>query len=469
MSSHQCREIDMKSQKRISISLCFLFWTSTFVYGQNCDTSYILIIKPYTEIRCKIDGSEPLDVKISNYNLARKIYDALSQSKYKKIIDLRSRFDEVMELTKLIKDYSEKEFIEGALKIIPYTPDIFLFSSIDKETGKVVLRTEILDLSTKSRAVAIRKISFQDFLIDDVVDHEINDLAKDLICELTGCDPICDPIFDFISLKKYEKTLDNLKYGIGMGFGYATGNKLTLENISRELRTIPPHDDDVRYRGNEILPVNIPDNYLVRENSVDINLGQRLSLDIMQISFWGIVNLAIRTTSIKESGQALNQNLYRKWYVTNNINDPENPSSGTAYIYYGIKSKSRNFFESKSFSMPLFITYPVLYAGRKKEIICKLLVGTNILLPSKIELESENGWYRFGEYNIQNKSSIGNLKEVEWFAGIDIEGSLSKTLKLGFQFTRVYLDYKGDFNVPLSFKQQENGTTSLRISLIKMF
>jgi hypothetical protein len=267
------------------------------------------------------------------------------------------------------------------------------------------------------------------------------------------------------------KTLDGLTYGIGMGLGYGTWNELTLENIPRELRTIPPHPDDVLYRGHDILPVNIPDNYLVRENSVDINFGQRLSLDIIQISYLGIVNISVRTTSIKELGQLLNQNLYRKWYVTNNVSDPENPNSGTAYIYYGIKSKNRAFFDSKSFSLPLSITYPVLYAGRKKELICKLLGGTNILLPDKIELETEKGWYRFGEYEIQNggKSSIGDLKEIEWFAGIDIEGSLSKTLRLDFQFARVYSYYEGDFNVPLSFKQQEHGTTSLRINLIRMF
>jgi hypothetical protein len=407
-----------------------------------------------------------LDVKINKFKLARKIYDALSQSQYKKIIDLRSGFDEVLELTGIIKDYSGKEFIEGALKVIPYRPDIFLFSSIDKETDEVVLRAEILDLSTKSRAVAIRKIGFRYFLAYDMlVDDEIKVLASDLKDELTGG----NNIYGFISLEEYGKTLNNLKYSIGIGFGYDTGNKLTLENISSELRRIPPHDDDVRDRGPDILPVNIPDNYLVRENSADINLGQRLSLDIIQISLWGVINLSLRTTQIKESEQTLNQNLYRKWYVTNNVNDPDNPNSGTAYIYYGIKSKNRNFFESKSFSLPLFITYPVLYVGRKKEVICKLLGGTNILLPDKIELESEKGWYRFGEYAIQNKSSIGDLKEIEWFAGIDIEGNLSNTLKLCIQFMMVYNDYQGNFNVPISLKSEDNLHSSIRINLINMF
>ena len=439
---------------------------SSFLYGQN--SPYKLVINPYTEVLPDIKYSiDRVDVKINRYDLARKIYDALIQPNYKSILEVRAFNETIINLKNFIKDYNGKQFSDSVrLVIFPYKPDILLFSSIDKENEMVVLKAEIFDLSAKSIAAKNRKINFEDFKNDDaLVNQEIKQLAKELICELTGC----KPAFGFISLKEYEKTLDNLKYGIGMGFGYATGNKLTLENISKDLRTIPPHDDDVRYRGNEILPVNIPDNYLVRENSVDINLGQRLSFDVMQISFWGIVNLAIRTTSINESGQTLNQNLYRKWYVTNNINDPDNPSSGTAYIYYGIKSKSRNFFERKSFSLPLFITYPVLYAGRKKEVICKLLGGTNILLPAKIELESEKGWYRFGEYEIQNKNSTSDLKEIEWFAGIDIEGSPSKTLKLGFQFIRVYSDYKGDFNVPLSFKQQENGTTSLRINLIKMF
>jgi len=456
----------MKRQKKISLALFVLLCTSPLLYGQNCDPPYILIVKPYTEIRCQIkDSKVPLDVKVNNFNLARKIYDVLSQSQYRNIIDLRSGFDEVLGLTEFIKEYSGKEFIEGTLKIIPYRPDMFLFSSIDKETDEVVLRVEILDISTKSRAVAIRKIGFRYFLAYDMlVDDEIKALASGLIDQLTAP----KPHFGFISLDEYGKTLSNSTYGIGIGFGYATGNKLTLEDISSDLRRIPPHADDVKYRGPDILPVNIPDNYLVRENSVDINFGHRLSLDIMQIDLWGIVNLSIRTTSIKESGQTLNQNLYRKWYVTNNINDPDNPNSGTAYIYYGMHSSKRNYFESKSFSLPLLITYPVFYAGRNKEVIFKFLGGTNILLPDKIELESEKGWYRFGEYEIQTKSSIGDLKEIEWLVGIDMEGNLSNTLKLGIQFILIYNDYQGNFNVPISLKSEDNLHSAIRIYLMNM-
>jgi hypothetical protein len=458
-------EIDMIRQQRILVSLFVLFWTSLYLNGQNCDSSSILIVRPYTEINCPTNPSEPLDVSIIKFNLARKIYDALSLPRFKKTVDLRSRYDEVMELTKIIKDYKGKEFISGALKIIPYTPDLFLFSSIDKETDKVVLREEILDLTTKFRAVAIRKISFPDFLNDEITNAEVNQLANDLLCNLCGC--FCKP-FGFISLKEYRKTLDKYNFNIALGFGFSAVNEATLENIPREIRTIPPNSDDVKYRANDILPVDIPDNYLVRENSVDLNLGNRFSLDIT-LSYLGIINLAIKTTSINESGQIPGQNLFKKWYVTNNINNPDDPNSGTAYIYYSIKSKNRIFFTRNSISLPLIITYPVLYAGRKKEIICKLVGGTNLLLPSEIEFESEKGWYRFGAYQIQDKSSIGYLKEIEWYTGIDIIGNISKRIKVSFQWIRVYSEYKGDFKVPLSFKLESNVTSSLRLSWIGEF
>jgi hypothetical protein len=444
----------------ISISLLWL----PSLEAQNCDTSYVMIVKPYSEVLIHPDPHNPIDSKITSFDFARKLYDALSQYKQ---IDLRSRFDEIKSLTELIKEYRGKEFISGALKIIPYSPDLFLFSSIDKEMEKIIFRTEILDLSTKSRAVSIKKIGFKDFFDDAILDDNINDVAEELVCKLTGCCSCCG----FISLDDYMKKSGNLKYRIGIGFGFSTGNEVALENISRDLRWIPPHPDDLINRGNDILPVNIPDNYLVRENRADINLGQRISLDFLQISLWGIVNLSIRSTQIKEPGKSLNQNLFRKWYVTSNVNDPDNPNSGTAYIYYSIQSKSRYFFSSKSFSLPLFITYPVLYFGREKDITCKILGGTNILLPAKIELESEKGWYRFGEYEVQDgvKTNIGELKEIEWFGGFEIEDYISEILVLNFQAAIVVSQYKEDFNVPLTLTSPDKITTSLRLNLFRMF
>jgi hypothetical protein len=458
----------MKICEKLPIFLIGFFWMPTFLNGQNYDSSFVLIVHPRTEIQFIPDRLDPLDVKISTFDLARKMYDELSKCEKIKLI---SKFDNVMQLVTSFDTLRGNEFIKKTLNVILYKPNGFLFASIEKEINEIIIRAEVLTTSDRSlSAVAKQKISFKDFLANNrFVDFAIKELSEEIAEKITK--KACNKhVVGYISLDDYLNMSGRLKYGLGLGLGFKAGNNLTLENISNELRSIQPHINDVRDRP-DILTVSNPDNYLIRENNADISLGTSLSFDILQISYWGIVNLSIRTTSINESGLILNQNLYRKWYVTNNINDPDNPSSGTAYIYYSIKSKGRNFFERKSFDLPLFITYPVLYVGRQKEVICKLLGGTNILLPYKIELESEKGWYRFGEYEIQNegKRSLGDLKEIEWFAGIDIDASISRTLKLGLEFAEVYTDYKGDFNVPLSFKQQKNFTTSLRIDVVWQF
>ena len=323
-----------------------------------------------------------------------------------------------------------------------------------------------MDLSSKSLVVVNRRIGFTDFLNGEIVENEISDLASELYCKLTGC---CNSNFGFISCSDYLKLNNESKISVGVGIGINSDNNIYIDNISQTIRYILPHEDDVQYRGNDILPVNNPDNYLVGQNSMELKLEKTLTLNIFQINLYGIFNIAINTTGINRSELVLNQNLYHKWYVTNNLDDPENPNSGTAFIYYGVKSKKRNFFESKSFSIPLSVTYPVFYLGNGKEVILKLLGGTNILLPEKIELEYEKGWYRFGEYEVQNdgNGTIGEIKEVNWFAGFEAEGRIGDLLKLNFQLAYVHSEYSGNFSFPLSFHLKNNSTTLIRLNILR--
>ena len=447
--------------------IVFLSLISNILYSQNCNTKFKIIVRPYTDkpYSASTLPLNELNFKIVNFDMAQKVCDSFIR--YNKNIELISNNGNIKKIIEMISDSVKQEtFIKKVDTLLNDSSALFLFSSIDVNDTYVVLRAEIVDSSAKLKAFATREIERDLFKLDKSGNNEINDLVDDLICQLTGC----GNTVGFIAIENYLKNSCNLKYGIGVGFGIKTGNTITLDNISKDLRSIPPHPDDILYRPN-ILPPSDPDNYIIGNNSVDINLGQSLSFDILQFSFWGIVNLSVRTTQIVGSGQTLNQNLFRKWYVTNNVSDPDNPNSGTAYIYYSIKSIDMNFFESKSFSLPLFITYPVLYIGREKDVIVKVLGGTNALLPNKIEFESEKGWYRYGEYEIQDsgKQSIGELKETDWFCGVDVEANFNNLWKFNFECTRVYSDYDGNFNVPLTINTQNNVSASFRISVQRMF
>jgi len=268
------------------------------------------------------------------------------------------------------------------------------------------------------------------------------------------------PKCGFISLNDYTKKYS--KFSIGFGFGYKKGDHVTLGNIPRNIRTVDPHPDDVKYRPDDILDPNNPDNYLIIENTVHVALEHRISLDV-HFRFWGILNIAIQTSEIKGSEVKENENFYRKSYIK------EGSPGGDALIYYLVRSKNRSFLDRNSFSLPIYITYPVFYCGKNKEVIFHLVGGTNLLLSDKISLEAEKGWHRFNERQKETTFDLGKLKETEFFAGFKIEGAFTKSIRFGLQFTLVYTEYQEDFNVPLSLQQSNEVLPSLRLNLTKLF
>ncbi|MGI0010677.1 MAG: hypothetical protein ACREAE_04675 [Nitrosopumilaceae archaeon] len=281
-------------------------------------------------------------------------------------------------------------------------------------------------------------------------------------------DPIISPNFTrimlhksqcgFMSLNEYIK--ENDRYAIGLGLGYRKGDHVTLGNIPSDIRTTLPHPDDVKNRSGDILDPNIPDNYLIHENAVRIDLGHRKSIDV-HFSLWSVINVMIRTSAIRESEVVENQNLFRKNYIKPGI-------TGEALIFYSVKSKKRQFFDGNSFSLPIYITYPVLYCGKNKGLVFRIVGGTNILLPDKIELVAEQGWDRFAEKEIKEAFGLGKLKELGWFGGINVEGIPAMDYRLGIQFTVVYTDYQENFKVPLSLQLENSVRPSLRVSIIKL-
>jgi len=264
----------------------------------------------------------------------------------------------------------------------------------------------------------------------------------------------------FISLKDYIK--NHSKFSIGFGFGYRKGDQVSFGNMPSNVRMGRPHPDDVKYRPNEILDPNNPDNYLIVENTVNVALKHRISLEV-HFRFWGILNIAIKTSRIKESKVIEHENYFRESYIK------EGSPGGDALIYYLVRSKNRSFFDGNSFSLPIYVRYPVFYCGKNKEAIFLLVGGTNLLLPDKISLEAEKGWHRFNERQKDTTFVLGELKETEFFAGFDIEGAFIESIRFGLQFTLVYTEYQEDFSVPLTLQQSNKVLPSLRLNLTKLF
>ncbi len=265
------------------------------------------------------------------------------------------------------------------------------------------------------------------------------------------------PKWGFLQLNDYIKGRRGYAIGLGLGFGVEGSDHVLLGNVPSDIRTVPPHPDDLRDRSTEILPPNVLDNYLVHENAVRIEVGYRANIDIF-ISFWGIINVAVRTSSIRHSEKVEGQNYFRKDYIR-----PE--YFGKAMIYYSVESRKKQFLDRSSFSLPIFLTYPALYFGENKEIISRIVLGTNTILPQRIDLQSEQGWDRFGERQVQQARDLGELKEIEWFGGIDFERTAVKDLKLGIQFMLVYTVYQESLKVPLSLESEDRWLFLIRLNM----
>ncbi len=422
----------------IGLILCFLAnLMSNISFASSCDSAFILVVDPVAEIRwVKPDEYDPVDVKIQEYayRFPQLLYECIAN---KKNFDLRTRFDELIRLKEQIESDNRKEFIAGTLKLLPYRPCAYLFTSIYKETEKVVLHAEIIDLSAKPSKVESCRIRFTDFLDDDYVRRKIKVLA--------------------------DKIGNSSEPSWGMSFGLTYqygGDQVTLYNVPADIRTIPPHSDDILNRPGDILDTTISDNYLVRENIIKFELGHRQTLELGVSILKGIVSIAIRTTAIERIERGFNQNQFRKAYIDP---VPGDPFEGSAFIYYIIEAEERDFLDKNSFSIPVYVAYPIICIGGNQEILLRAVAGTNVLLPETIELVSEQGWDRYGALEIQHKKKLGKFKNLSLFYGIRIDGTVMEKLKLGFEFTLVHTDYRKDFSIPLSVDLDRNIRPAFKI------
>lgn len=320
-------------------------------------------------------------------------------------------------------------------------------------------------ISIDVRTIIITKIDSRGGSIIEFRVKAISVLSNSIITEEGITFPIAEIDMVAEKIRQLARKIcedTNEKISIGIGFGYQKRDHITLSNILKEIRTTPPHPNDIVYRSHEILNPDNPDNYLIIENTVHIVLEHRISLAV-NLRVWGILNIAIQTSAINESRVIETENYFRKSYIK------EGAIGGDALIYYLVRSKKRSFIDGNSFSLPIYITYPILYFGKNKEAIFHLVGGTNLLLPEKISFEAEKGWHRFNERQKDTTFDLGELKETKFFAGFDIEGAFTKSIRLGFQFTFVYTESQEDFNVPLSLQQSNKVLLSLRLNFIKLF
>jgi len=262
------------------------------------------------------------------------------------------------------------------------------------------------------------------------------------------------------SFKEYIKKQSLLS--IGFGFGYRQDECVILGDIPKKIRTIPPHTDDVLYRPDEILDPFNPDNYVIIYNAANVALSRRISFDLY-FCFWGIFNIAISTSEIRESEVEEGVNLFRKSYIK------EGAPGGDALIYYLVRIKSCSFLYEKSFSLPIYIQYPILFFGRNKQAFLTLMAGTNALLPNRISLQAERGWHRFNERQKKDSFELGDLKEINYFTGLDIKVSPTRSLEFGMQILLVYTDYQEDFEYPLSLEHPDKALASVRFHVSKLF
>lgn len=274
---------------------------------------------------------------------------------------------------------------------------------------------------------------------------------------------IC-PKFGWMSFRKYLERRKTHPIEIGLGFGFRTGNQITLGNIPKEVRTVPPHPDDVMYRLGDILDPNDPNNYLIIESEARVDLPDRKSLDL-HVSMYGIVHVALSTSSIGTSEEVLDQNLFRKQYIREYV---EGDPRGSALIFYSVRASSRKYLSGNSFSVPIYVTYPVFFLRRDNDLFVRILAGTNLLFPEKISIEAVRGWDRFNELEIKDIVDVGEIKEIEWFAGIDIVGTIAKNTRLGLELTLVYADYQINATTPVSLDLDNNVRPSVRLSISNM-
>lgn len=171
---------------------CIKFYLFLCILSFDCGYSLenkspiLLIIDPNCDVASTVmDSRTEIDLRIASYSeqFPEVIYDYLVPAKE---VDLRTQFDELTKLKEQILNDSREDFIKVSKNIVHYQPDAYLFTSINKTIDEVIIRAEILDLSSKPLAIASKKIRFRNFFNDSLVIKETHDLTKFLILQLTS-------------------------------------------------------------------------------------------------------------------------------------------------------------------------------------------------------------------------------------------------------------------------------------------
>jgi hypothetical protein len=456
----------MKNCNKLLALLFFLSWPVYSVNGESSDSSRVVIIHPKTSLPLDLKENDPVDIAIRSLNLARRVYYALNNCES---LILPGMDEEVMKMLMKIQEYDNTEFLKRAEGIMKRTFNYCLFTSIEKRSlGNIILRAEVLDkngtlVASKEQTLTPQELLVKNFIVNSAITKLANGICSKLV-------PPKNPV-GLLSLAEYTQVSEKQKFSFGLGFGRNSDYEFEIADISSDLRKVLPHPEDVNNRKNDLLPESNTKNYIIGNNRVTVKAGGNLYLDLINVSFWGIANISLRTTMMVEPDHIWEVNTYRKWYVTNDITNPDNPDSGTAYIYYSLHPEGKGFMTRNSFSLPVCITYPVLYGGNNRELILKLMGGSNVLMPNKLEIVAEKGWYRYSKFEImQNGSSvISELKEIDWFGGIALEGNFFKTIKLDLQVARVHAKFKSDENALFSLQNPDCYYSTLRMGFRYLF
>lgn len=364
----------------------------------------------------------------------------LPNADYRKIMSVVSYDDDLSSLIDVMKDIISK-----------YVRTVII-TKIDSDGANTIeIKAKAIDLLDYSIVVE-KNIKFSTTEIS-VVEEKIDELAKCILCT--------NAVIGHVDLKKYLIERNNYPFQVGVGFGIQSGGSITLGNVPSEARIIPPHPDDLENRYTEILDPTVTDNYLIYENEVFVDLLSKKSIDF-NLSFYGLINITLRTTDFASSEENNGCNLFLKRYIK-----PE--YYGDAFIYYTIKTQDQGFFSKNSLSLPISLSYPLVYFGKNPEInrrlVLRIMGGTNILLPPTINLEAENGWDRFGSHEIHETKDLGEIKEIEWFWGFDFEGAISESFHFNAKLTFIYPDYKENFKTPMTFQFDKSSSASFNLGL----
>lgn len=417
----------------------FLF---QIVYSRNIDESHSpILVLPVAEV------AQGISIDVTGF--LKKCYH----------INFHEKFPE--DLQDALQEYSEgltffpNSNFNDILKVVKYDFNpIRTADSLERYISKKVKTIILCEIDSDGNDTVILKAKAIGMLGKDIAEEDYITFRVN--------NKTCDAGQIKSNILQLARKLTDDRCDIGFSLGFENGGQLNLGNIPSNIRRGEPHPDDI-YRP-DIKDTNNPDNYFIFQNKVDFALQQRIDLLIyfrfrnrLNIGF----NAGLKTSAITNSKIAEGKNLYRKSYIV------EGSTGGDALIYYLVRSKERSFFSSKSFSLPIFITYPFWDFGKNREYILQFIGGTNLLLSSKITIKAEKGWDRYNERQKEETINLGDVSETKFFAGAEIIRSNLINLQFGLQFLVIYTKYQADFkDANVSLEQKNNVNLSLKMNVI---